>query len=29
MEDIRFPRTLAPEGKSLLSGLLKKDPRSG
>uniref|UniRef100_A0AAY4CX55 non-specific serine/threonine protein kinase n=1 Tax=Denticeps clupeoides TaxID=299321 RepID=A0AAY4CX55_9TELE len=27
MEDIRFPRTLAPEGKSLLSGLLKKDPK--
>lgn len=27
MEDIRFPRTLAPEAKSLLSGLLKKDPK--
>uniref|UniRef100_A0A8C1XJX8 non-specific serine/threonine protein kinase n=1 Tax=Cyprinus carpio TaxID=7962 RepID=A0A8C1XJX8_CYPCA len=26
MEDIRFPRTLAPDAKSLLSGLLKKDP---
>lgn len=26
MEDIRFPRTLGPEGRSLLSGLLKKDP---
>uniref|UniRef100_A0A8C7IE71 non-specific serine/threonine protein kinase n=1 Tax=Oncorhynchus kisutch TaxID=8019 RepID=A0A8C7IE71_ONCKI len=27
MEEIRFPRTLGPEGKSLLSGLLKKDPK--
>ena len=27
MEDIRFPRTLSPEAKSLLSGLLKKDPK--
>uniref|UniRef100_A0A4W5QZ45 non-specific serine/threonine protein kinase n=1 Tax=Hucho hucho TaxID=62062 RepID=A0A4W5QZ45_9TELE len=27
MEEIRFPRTLRPEGKSLLSGLLKKDPK--
>lgn len=27
MEDIRFPRTLGPEAKSLLSGLLKKDPK--
>uniref|UniRef100_A0A673LX03 non-specific serine/threonine protein kinase n=1 Tax=Sinocyclocheilus rhinocerous TaxID=307959 RepID=A0A673LX03_9TELE len=27
MEDIRFPRTLAPDAKSLLSGLLKKDPQ--
>uniref|UniRef100_A0A8C8R795 RAC-alpha serine/threonine-protein kinase n=1 Tax=Pelusios castaneus TaxID=367368 RepID=A0A8C8R795_9SAUR len=27
MEEIRFPRTLSPEAKSLLSGLLKKDPR--
>ncbi|XP_072819950.1 RAC-alpha serine/threonine-protein kinase isoform X2 [Vicugna pacos] len=27
MEEIRFPRTLGPEAKSLLSGLLKKDPR--
>ncbi|XP_051871819.1 RAC-alpha serine/threonine-protein kinase isoform X1 [Pristis pectinata] len=26
MEEIRFPRTLSPEAKSLLSGLLKKDP---
>uniref|UniRef100_A0A8C2QJC7 non-specific serine/threonine protein kinase n=1 Tax=Cricetulus griseus TaxID=10029 RepID=A0A8C2QJC7_CRIGR len=26
MEEIRFPRTLGPEAKSLLSGLLKKDP---
>uniref|UniRef100_A0A3Q2P5D4 non-specific serine/threonine protein kinase n=1 Tax=Fundulus heteroclitus TaxID=8078 RepID=A0A3Q2P5D4_FUNHE len=26
MEDIRFPRTLSPEARSLLSGLLKKDP---
>uniref|UniRef100_A0A8C5HA23 non-specific serine/threonine protein kinase n=1 Tax=Gouania willdenowi TaxID=441366 RepID=A0A8C5HA23_GOUWI len=26
MEDIRFPRTLGLEGRSLLSGLLKKDP---
>uniref|UniRef100_A0AAZ3QZW6 non-specific serine/threonine protein kinase n=1 Tax=Oncorhynchus tshawytscha TaxID=74940 RepID=A0AAZ3QZW6_ONCTS len=29
MEEIRFPRTLGPEGKSLLSGLLKKDPKLG
>uniref|UniRef100_A0A146ZHT7 non-specific serine/threonine protein kinase n=1 Tax=Fundulus heteroclitus TaxID=8078 RepID=A0A146ZHT7_FUNHE len=27
MEEIRFPRTLAPEAKTLLSGLLKKDPK--
>ncbi|XP_043918310.1 RAC-beta serine/threonine-protein kinase [Protopterus annectens] len=27
MEDIRFPRTLSPEAKSLLAGLLKKDPK--
>ncbi|MGH0174706.1 UNVERIFIED_CONTAM: hypothetical protein FKN15_068543 [Acipenser sinensis] len=27
MEEIRFPRTLAPEARSLLSGLLKKDPK--
>lgn len=27
MEEIRFPRTLLPEAKSLLSGLLKKDPK--
>ena len=27
MEDIRFPRTLGHEGRSLLSGLLKKDPK--
>uniref|UniRef100_A0A4W5PKC7 non-specific serine/threonine protein kinase n=1 Tax=Hucho hucho TaxID=62062 RepID=A0A4W5PKC7_9TELE len=27
MEDIRFPRTLGTEGRSLLSGLLKKDPK--
>ncbi|KAF7251505.1 RAC-alpha serine/threonine-protein kinase, partial [Varanus komodoensis] len=27
MEEIRFPRTLSPEAKSLLSGLLKKDPK--
>uniref|UniRef100_A0A2K5ZJA3 non-specific serine/threonine protein kinase n=1 Tax=Mandrillus leucophaeus TaxID=9568 RepID=A0A2K5ZJA3_MANLE len=27
MEEIRFPRTLGPEAKSLLSGLLKKDPK--
>uniref|UniRef100_V9KF61 non-specific serine/threonine protein kinase n=1 Tax=Callorhinchus milii TaxID=7868 RepID=V9KF61_CALMI len=27
MEEIRFPRTLSPEAKSLLSALLKKDPR--
>uniref|UniRef100_A0A670I8J2 non-specific serine/threonine protein kinase n=1 Tax=Podarcis muralis TaxID=64176 RepID=A0A670I8J2_PODMU len=26
-EEIRFPRTLSPEAKSLLSGLLKKDPK--
>ncbi|KAM7119932.1 LOW QUALITY PROTEIN: RAC-alpha serine/threonine-protein kinase-like [Molossus nigricans] len=27
MEEIRFPRTLSPEAKALLSGLLKKDPK--
>uniref|UniRef100_A0A669EXG0 non-specific serine/threonine protein kinase n=2 Tax=Pseudocrenilabrinae TaxID=318546 RepID=A0A669EXG0_ORENI len=27
MEDIRFPRTLGLEARSLLSGLLKKDPK--
>ncbi|XP_051954778.1 RAC-alpha serine/threonine-protein kinase-like isoform X2 [Xyrauchen texanus] len=27
MEEIRFPRTLGPEAKSLLSGLLQKDPK--
>nr|XP_014348563.1 PREDICTED: RAC-beta serine/threonine-protein kinase [Latimeria chalumnae] len=27
MEDIRFPRTLSPDAKSLLAGLLKKDPK--
>lgn len=27
MEDIRFPRNLSPEAKSLLAGLLKKDPK--
>ncbi|KAM5240020.1 RAC-alpha serine/threonine-protein kinase isoform 1-T1 [Hipposideros larvatus] len=27
MEEIRFPRSLSPEAKALLSGLLKKDPR--
>uniref|UniRef100_A0A667G7A2 non-specific serine/threonine protein kinase n=1 Tax=Lynx canadensis TaxID=61383 RepID=A0A667G7A2_LYNCA len=27
MEELRFPRTLSPEAKSLLSGLLKKDPK--
>ncbi|KFP04393.1 RAC-beta serine/threonine-protein kinase, partial [Calypte anna] len=27
MEEIRFPRTLSPEAKSLLAGLLKKDPK--
>uniref|UniRef100_A0A8C7V7E2 non-specific serine/threonine protein kinase n=1 Tax=Oncorhynchus mykiss TaxID=8022 RepID=A0A8C7V7E2_ONCMY len=27
MEEIRFPRNLAPEGKALLAGLLKKDPK--
>ncbi|KAG7454903.1 hypothetical protein JOB18_003531 [Solea senegalensis] len=26
MEEIRFPRTLGPEARSLLSGLLKKEP---
>jgi RAC serine/threonine-protein kinase len=26
MEEVRFPRTLSPEAKSLLSGLLVKDP---
>uniref|UniRef100_A0A8I5YBI2 non-specific serine/threonine protein kinase n=1 Tax=Rattus norvegicus TaxID=10116 RepID=A0A8I5YBI2_RAT len=29
MEEIRFPRTLGPEAKSLLSGLLKKDTVNG
>lgn len=27
MEEIRFPRNLSPEAKSLLAGLLKKDPK--
>uniref|UniRef100_A0A673V346 non-specific serine/threonine protein kinase n=1 Tax=Suricata suricatta TaxID=37032 RepID=A0A673V346_SURSU len=27
MEELRFPRTLSPEAKALLSGLLKKDPK--
>ncbi|XP_071193678.1 RAC-beta serine/threonine-protein kinase-like isoform X2 [Salvelinus alpinus] len=27
MEEIRFPRNLAPEAKALLAGLLKKDPK--
>ncbi|XP_055736598.1 RAC-beta serine/threonine-protein kinase [Salvelinus fontinalis] len=27
MEEIRFPKNLAPEAKALLSGLLKKDPK--
>lgn len=27
MEEIRFPRTLSPEAKALLSGLLRKDPK--
>ncbi|KAM3829592.1 RAC-beta serine/threonine-protein kinase isoform 1-T1 [Vipera latastei] len=27
MEDIRFPRTLSPDAKALLAGLLKKDPK--
>ncbi|ELK18216.1 RAC-beta serine/threonine-protein kinase [Pteropus alecto] len=27
MEEIRFPRTLGPEAKALLAGLLKKDPK--
>uniref|UniRef100_A0A8C7MY87 non-specific serine/threonine protein kinase n=1 Tax=Oncorhynchus kisutch TaxID=8019 RepID=A0A8C7MY87_ONCKI len=27
MEEIRFPKNLAPEGRALLSGLLKKDPK--
>ncbi|XP_022361271.1 RAC-alpha serine/threonine-protein kinase isoform X3 [Enhydra lutris kenyoni] len=27
MEELRFPRTLSPEAKSLLSGLLRKDPK--
>ncbi|NWR65625.1 AKT2 kinase, partial [Bucorvus abyssinicus] len=27
MEEIRFPRTLSPEAKALLAGLLKKDPK--
>lgn len=29
MEEIRFPRTLGPEAKSLLSGLLKRTPSRG
>jgi RAC serine/threonine-protein kinase len=29
MEEIRFPCTLGPEAKSLLAGLLKKDPKRG
>uniref|UniRef100_A0AAX7VPE5 non-specific serine/threonine protein kinase n=1 Tax=Astatotilapia calliptera TaxID=8154 RepID=A0AAX7VPE5_ASTCA len=29
MEEIRFPRNLSPEAKSLLAGLLKKDPKLG
>ncbi|KAF6268925.1 AKT serine/threonine kinase 1 [Rhinolophus ferrumequinum] len=27
MEEIRFPRSLSPDAKALLSGLLKKDPK--
>lgn len=27
MEDVRFPRNLSPEAKSLLSGLLVKNPQ--
>uniref|UniRef100_A0A667ZA84 non-specific serine/threonine protein kinase n=1 Tax=Myripristis murdjan TaxID=586833 RepID=A0A667ZA84_9TELE len=27
MEEIRFPKNLAPEAKALLAGLLKKDPK--
>lgn len=27
LEEIRFPRTLSPEAKALLAGLLKKDPK--
>lgn len=27
LEEIRFPRNLSPEAKSLLAGLLKKDPK--
>lgn len=27
MEEIRFPRNLSPDAKSLLAGLLKKDPK--
>lgn len=27
MEDICFPQILGPESKSLLTGLLKKDPK--
>lgn len=27
MEEIRFPKSLAPEAKALLAGLLKKDPK--
>lgn len=27
MEEIRFPKSLAPEAKELLTGLLKKDPK--
>lgn len=26
MEDVKFPRTMTPEAKDLLSGLLVKDP---
>lgn len=27
MEEIRFPKSLAPDAKELLTGLLKKDPK--
>lgn len=27
LEEIRFPKNLAPEAKALLAGLLKKDPK--
>lgn len=27
MEEIRFPKNLAPDAKALLAGLLKKDPK--